>query len=52
VRAQELVGVIDFIAIPLLAFVVRPHWLGRLAVIIYAVGIFIADLYLYDYLKM
>ena len=52
VRAQELVGVIDFIAIPLLAFVVRPHWLGRLAVVIYAVGIFIADLYLYDYLKM
>lgn len=52
VRAQELVGVIDFIAIPLLAFVVRPHWLGRLAVIIYAVGIFIADLYLYNYLRM
>lgn len=51
VRAQELIGVIDFIAIPLLAMVVRPHWLGRTAVIIYAVGIFIADLYLYEYLK-
>ena len=51
VRVQELVGVIDFVAIPLLAMTVRPHWLGRTAVLIYAVGIFLADLYLYEYLK-
>lgn len=51
VRAQELIGVIDFIAFPLLALAFRPNWLGRFAVIIYVVGVFIADIFLYDYLK-
>lgn len=51
VRAQELIGTIDFIAIPLLVFTIRPIWFGRLAVIIYVVGVFIADLFLYDYFK-
>ena len=51
VRAQELIGVIDFVALPLLALAFRPNWLGRLAVIVYVVGVFIADLFLYDYLR-
>lgn len=51
VRAQELIGTIDFIAIPLLVFTMRPVWFGRIAVIIYVAGVFIADLFLYDYLK-
>ncbi len=51
VRAQELIGTIDFVAIPLLVFTMRPVWFGRLAVIIYVVGVFIADLFLYDYFK-
>lgn len=50
-RSQELVGVVDFILFPLLAVLVRPHWLGRTLVIIYATGIFLANLFLYDYLK-
>ena len=52
VRAQELIGVIDFVALPLLALAFRPNWLGRLAVIVYVVGVFLADLFLYDYLKI
>ena len=51
VRAQELIGVIDFVAFPLLALAFRPNWFGRLAVILYVVGVFIADMFLYDYLK-
>lgn len=51
VRAQELIGVIDFVAIPLLALAFRPIWLGRAAVIIYLVGVFFADMFFYDYLK-
>ena len=51
VRAQELIGTIDFITFPLLVFTIRPVWLGRLAVIIYVVGVFVADLFLYDYFK-
>jgi hypothetical protein len=51
VRAQELIGVIDFVAFPLLALAFRPNWFGRLAVILYVVGVFLADMFLYDYLK-
>ena len=51
VRAQELIGVIEFVTLPLLALAFRPNWLGRLAVIIYAVGVFLADIFLYGYLK-
>ena len=51
VRAQELIGVIDFVAFPLLALAFRPNWFGRLAVILYAMGVFLADMFLYGYLK-
>lgn len=46
-RVEELVSIIDCILFPLLAVLVRPHWLGRLLVIIYALGVFAADILLY-----
>ena len=51
VRAQELIGTVDFVALPLLALAFRPNWSGRIAVIIYVVGVFVADMFLYKYLK-
>ena len=51
-RIEELVSIIDCILLPLLAVLVRPHWLGRLSVIIYAVGVLFANLFLYNLLKM
>ena len=51
-RVEELVSIIDCIMFPLLAALIRPHWLGRLFVIIYASGILIANIYLYRLLKL
>lgn len=47
-RGQELIGIIDVLTIPLLAIIVRPHWLGRLLVIIYALLTFITDIFVFN----
>lgn len=51
-RIEELVSIIDCILFPLLAALIKPHWLGRLLVMIYAIGILIANVYLYKLLKL
>lgn len=51
-RVEELVSIIDCILFPLLAVLVRPHWLGRLLVIIYAVAVFLMNIFLYNLLKL
>lgn len=47
-RGQELIGIIDVLTIPLLAIIVRPHWLGRLLVILYALLTFITDIFVFN----
>ena len=51
-RIEELIAIIDCILFPLLAVLLRPHWLGRLLVVIYAVGILIANVFLFKLLKI
>lgn len=51
-RTEELIAIIDCILFPLLAVLIRPHWLGRLLILIYAIGIFMANIFLYTYLKI
>ena len=51
-RVEEFVSIIDCIMFPLLATLVKPHWFGRLAVILYAVGILVANVFLYRLLKV
>ena len=51
-RIEELIAIIDCILFPLLAVLLRPHWLGRLLVVLYAVCILIANIFLYKLLKM
>ena len=51
-RLQELIAIIDCIMLPLLAVLVRPHWLGRMLVILYTVGVFMANLFLYKLFRI
>ena len=51
-RIEELIAIIDCILFPLLAVLLRPHWLGRLLVVLYAVCILVANIFLYKLLKM
>ncbi|MBR4849069.1 MAG: EpsG family protein [Bacteroidaceae bacterium] len=51
-RIEELIAIIDCIMFPLLAVLLRPHWLGRLLVVLYAVCILVANIFLYKLLKM
>lgn len=51
-RVEELISIIDCILFPLLAVLVRPHWLGRLLVIMYAIGTFGLYIFVYRLLKM
>jgi hypothetical protein len=51
-RVEEFIAIIDCILFPLLAVLIRPHWLGRLLVILYAICILLANLFLYKLLKM
>lgn len=51
-RIEELISIIDCILFPLLAVLVRPHWLGRLLVIMYAIGTFGLYIFVYRLLKM
>lgn len=51
-RIEELVSIIDCILFPMLAVLVRPHWLGRLLVIMYAIGTFGLYIFVYRLLKI
>ena len=51
-RAEELIAVIDCILFPLLAVLIRPHWLGRLLVIVYAIVALGLYIYVYTLLKI
>ena len=51
-RVEELISIIDCILFPLLAVLLRPHWLGRLLVIMYAIGTFGLYIFVYRLLKM
>lgn len=51
-RIEELIAIIDCIMFPLLAVLLRPHWLGRLLVVIYAMCILFANIFLYRLIKM
>lgn len=51
-RIEELVSIIDCILLPLLAVLIKPHWLGRLLVIIYTMGIIMANIFLYKLLRL
>ena len=37
---------------PLLAVLIKPHWLGRLLVLLYAIGVLVANVFLYKLLKI
>jgi hypothetical protein len=50
-RIEELIAIIDCVMFPLLAVLLRPHWLGRLLVVFYATGILVANIFLYKLLK-
>lgn len=50
-RIEELIAIIDCIMFPLLAVLLRPHWLGRLLVVLYAICILLANIFLYKLLK-
>lgn len=50
-RSEELIAITDCILFPLLAVLIKPHWLGRMIVLIYALGIFMANIFVYTYLK-
>ncbi len=52
IRVEEYLSIIDCILLPLLAVLVRPHWLGRMLVVLYATCILLANLFLYDLLKI
>ena len=51
-RVEEFIAIIDCILFPLLAVLIRPHWLGRLLVVLYAICILLANIFLYKLLKM
>ena len=51
-RVEEFIAIIDCIMFPMLAVIVRPHWLGRLLVVLYAICILLANIFLYRLLKM
>lgn len=51
-RIEELIAIIDCILFPLLAVLLRPHWLGRLLVVLYAIAILAANIFLYKLLKV
>ena len=51
-RIGEYISIIDCIMFPLLAVLIRPHWLGRLLVLLYAIGVLVANVFLYKLLKM
>ena len=51
-RIEELIAIIDCVMFPLLAVLLRPHWLGRLLVVFYATGILVANIFLYKLLKL
>ncbi|MBE6304059.1 MAG: EpsG family protein [Bacteroidales bacterium] len=51
-RIEEFISIIDCILFPLLAVLIRPHWLGRMLVIFYYAGVILANVYLYKLLKI
>ena len=51
-RIEEFISITDCIMFPLLAVLIRPHWLGRLLVLLYATGILVANVFLYKLLKI
>lgn len=51
-RVEEFIAIIDCILFPLLAVLIRPHWLGRLLVVLYAICILLANIFLYKLLKI
>ncbi len=51
-RIGEYISIIDCVMFPLLAVLIRPHWLGRLLVLLYAIGILLANVFLYKLLKI
>ena len=51
-RVEELIAIIDCILFPLLAVLLRPHWLGRLLLVLYAIAILAANIFLYKLLKI
>lgn len=51
-RVEELIAIIDCILFPLLAVLIRPHWLGRILVIFYAIGTFGLYIFVYRLLKL
>lgn len=51
-RIGEYISIIDCVMFPLLAAPIRPHWLGRLLVLLYAIGVFVANIFLYKLLKI
>ena len=51
-RIGEFISIIDCILFPLLAVLIKPHWLGRLLVILYYVGVAFANVFLYKLLRI
>ncbi len=51
-RIEELIAIIDCVTFPFLAVLLRPHWLGRLLVVLYAICVLVANIFLYKLLKL
>ena len=51
-RLSELLGVVDILLIPLLAYAVRPRSAGIALVSVYSLGIFLLNIYYNEYLKI
>ena len=51
-RVEELIAIVDCVLFPLLAVLIRPHWLGRILVMIYALGTFGLYIFVYRLLKL
>ena len=51
-RVEEFIAIIDCVLFPLLAVLIKPHWLGRLFVVLYAMGVLYANLIMFKLLKI
>lgn len=51
-RIEEFIAIIDCILFPLLAVLIRPHWLGRLLVVVYAMATLGLYIFVYRLFKI
>lgn len=51
-RVSELLGVVDILLIPMILYAVKPRYAGVTLVVLYAVGIFMLNVFYNEYLKI